>query len=369
MSDHFKVIFESKECRGRLGRLNTSHGTVETPVFMPVGTQGTIKAIQSDLVAQMGAEIILANTYHLYLRPGMQVLKSAGGLHKFMVWDKAILTDSGGFQVMSLPSLRKISDEGVIFKSHIDGSTHLFTPELAIQIQETIGSDIIMPLDECIQFHAEEASIRQAMERTFNWYIRSKKAKTKNNQLLFGIVQGGTIHALRQKASIELIDAGVDGLALGGLSVGEPKPLMLEVLEELVPYLPKELPRYFMGIGKPEDLFYCVERGIDMMDCVLPTRIARNGTIFSRNGRIVLKNACYKTDFNPPDQSCTCCVCEKYSRAYLAHLFRADEILGPMLATIHNLHFMLTIMKEIRHNIANETFIKYKNDFFSSFLG
>lgn len=371
MTSPFQIVAESKECRARLGIFHTARGPVRTPVFMPVGTQGTIKAIESQVVSQMGAEIILANTYHLYLRPGVEVLKKAGGLHKFMGWGKAILTDSGGFQVMSLSPLRKVTDEGVEFRSHIDGSSHLFTPESVIRIQKVIGSDIIMPLDECISYPAEDALVRKAVERTYNWYVRSRKENDSgpdNKQSLFGIIQGGTSHILRKKSAFGLLDVGVEGLALGGLSVGEPKLLMLEVLEELIPNLPSELPRYFMGIGKPEDLFYCVERGIDMMDCVLPTRIARNGTIFSKKGRIVLKNACYKDDFSPPDPACSCPVCLKHTRAYLAHLFRADEILGPMLATIHNLYFMFTIMAEIRDAIGIGTYLAYQRIFFDNYF-
>ena len=332
----------------RRGRLETPHGTVETPVFMPVGTQATVKTMTPDELEAVGARLILSNTYHLYLRPGTDLVAAHGGLHGFMGWDGPILTDSGGFQVFSLGDLRKIREDGVEFRSHIDGSKHLFTPENVMDAQEKLGADIAMAFDECIPYPADLAYAKAATERTGRWALRCKEAHRREDQSLFGIVQGGMYKDLRTASVNELVDMDFPGYGIGGLSVGEEKPLMYEILEHTTPLLPQNKPRYLMGVGSPDCLVEAVLRGVDMFDCVLPTRIARNGTMFSSQGRVVIRNAQYKDDMRPIDESCDCYACRHFSRAYMRHLFMAGEILGARLATIHNLRYLCTVMEALR---------------------
>ena len=354
----FEFTIESR-CPGteaRAGVLSTPHGPVHTPAFMPVGTQATVKSLSPDELHELGAECILANSYHLYLRPGSDVVARLKGLHHFMGWDRAILTDSGGFQVFSLAHLRKIGDDGVRFRSHLDGSEHFFSPERVIGIEEELGADIIMAFDECTPYPTTLEYCVQAMERTHRWAERCLAAHTRPDQALFGIVQGGTYPHLREQSARFMADLGFQGFGVGGLSVGEPKSVMYSVLEETVRHLPDHKPRYLMGVGSPEDLFECVARGIDMFDCVLPTRIARNGALFTRRGRLNIRNARYLDDGTPVEEGCRCYTCRNFSRAYLRHLIKADELLGLRLATIHNLHFLLDLAREIRTSISNGTF-------------
>ena len=364
----YELIHKDKRTNARRGRLSTPHGVIETPVFMPVGTAATVKAMRPEQIKEMGAGIILSNTYHLYLRPGHEIIREAGGLHKFMNWDKAILTDSGGFQVFSLGAMRKISEEGVRFKSHIDGSSHMLSPEKAIEIQNALGSDIMMAFDECAPYPADRNYVRNSLERTTRWLVRCKEAhKDTDRQALFGIMQGGMYKDLRYQSASEIVELDLPGYAIGGLSVGEPKELMYEVLDYSVDFLPEEKARYLMGVGTPDHLFEGVARGIDMFDCVLPTRIARNGTAMTSTGRIVIKNAAYEKDFTPLDHACGCYTCRNYSRAYLRHLYKSNEILSSMLLTNHNLHFLIKLMEGIRESIETDSFVEFKNDFYSKY--
>jgi queuine tRNA-ribosyltransferase len=343
----------------RLGRLTTPHGTIETPAFMPVGTAGTVKAMTQEALEELHVTLLLANTYHLYLRPGHELIRRMGGLHRFMSWQGGILTDSGGYQVFSLADLRKISDEGVRFRSHLDGSEHMLTPEKAIEVQRALGSDIGMALDECIEYPATRDHAASAAWRTLEWARRSKKemetaapSEANAEQVFFAIVQGGTFKDLRRENAAELVALDFPGYAIGGLAVGEPHELSCEIAGETAACLPLERPRYLMGVGKPEQLLDYVRCGIDMMDCVLPTRNARNGYLYTRQGPLHIKNAEFIEDPRPIDEACGCMVCGRYSRAYLCHLFRANEILGAILNTHHNLYFFLDIMKAIREAIA-----------------
>lgn len=357
----FEILAQDPFSRARVGRLETPHGTVETPVFMPVGTAGTVKAMTQEMLEELGVEILLANTYHLYLRPGGEVVRELGGLHRFMGWPRAILTDSGGFQVFSLNSLRKVSDEGVLFRSHLDGSAHFLTPERAVEIQVALGSDIQMALDECIEYPASHEHSRRAMLRTLHWARRAqerfrelgKESATQSNagQALFGIVQGGTFADLRRESAERTVEMDFPGYGIGGLAVGEPPALTLEMADMVVERLPREKPRYLMGVGPPEELAEFVRHGIDMMDCVLPTRNARNGCLFTSAGRVVIKNAKYARDSRPLDERCGCFVCRRYSRAYLRHLFLANEVLSSILNTYHNLYFYFAQMKKIRASV------------------
>lgn len=368
MAIEFKLIKESSDSMARLGELKTPHGIVETPVFMPVGTRATVKAMTPEELKDLGSQIILSNTYHLYLRPGHKLIEEAGGLHKFMNWDKPILTDSGGFQVFSLGDLRKISEEGVEFRSHIDGSKHFISPEKSIEIQNSLGSDIMMTFDECTPYPATYEYTKQSMERTTRWAKRCKDYhKDWDKQGLFGIVQGGMFKDLRKESAKDLVDMDFPGYAIGGLSVGEPRDLMCEILEHTTPLLPKDKPRYNMGVGTPDYLFESVIRGIDMADCVMPTRIARNGTVMTSKGRLVVKNAKYKKDFNKLDEECSCYTCSNYSRAYIRHLFNVDEILGARLATIHNLHFLINLMENIKTAIKEDRLLSYKDEFYDKY--
>jgi len=358
--------------RARCGTISTLHGPIETPVFMPVGTQATVKAMTPATLKSLGAAVILANTYHLYLRPGPDLIRKAGGLHQFMAWDGPLLTDSGGFQVFSLAKIRKIEAEGVRFQSHIDGSTHFLTPELAIQIQQALGSDIMMSFDECPALPATKASIEKSMDRSLQWEYRSLQA-IKPGDNLFSILQGGSFPGLRRQG-LECLLAfeqqlgqthqGFAGHAIGGLSVGEPTELMYEIVNEIEPMMPQTKPRYLMGVGTPENLVTCVGLGMDMFDCVMPTRNARNGMLFTAKGDLKLKQARYATDLYPIDDTCTCYTCKNFTRAYLRHLFQCDEILSSILLTIHNLHYYLTLLSECRQNIRDGSFAPFQKRFF-----
>ncbi|MBX5436985.1 MAG: tRNA guanosine(34) transglycosylase Tgt [Alicyclobacillaceae bacterium] len=352
----------------RRGRLHTPHGVIETPVFMPVGTQATVKTVAPHELQEIGAPIILANTYHLHLRPGDDLVAAAGGLHRFMQWNGAILTDSGGFQVFSLAEMRKISDDGVEFRSHIDGSRHFFSPEAVMAIENRLGADIIMAFDECPPYPADRSYLEQSVRRTLAWAERCQRAHRRpDEQALFGIVQGGVHADLRREAAAALVELDFPGYAIGGLSVGEPKPLMYDTLAATTPHLPVDKPRYLMGVGSPDDLFEGVERGVDMFDCVLPTRIARNGTVLTSRGKLVIRNAAYARDFAPLDSDCSCWVCRTFSRAYIRHLIKAGEVLGIRLTTYHNLWFLTRVMERIRAAIEEGRFPEYKREFFESF--
>lgn len=366
----YELIKTCKQTGARLGRLHTPHGVIETPIFMPVGTQATVKAMTPEELKEIGAQIILSNTYHLYMRPGHDLIERAGGLHKFMNWDKPILTDSGGFQVFSLGPLRKIKEEGVEFRSHLDGSKHFLSPEKATEIQNALGSDIIMAFDECAPYPADRQYVKNSLERTTRWLERCKAAhKYPEKQALFGIVQGGMYKELREQSAKEITAIDLPGYAIGGLSVGEPKDMMYEVLDYTVPLLPENKPRYLMGVGSPDDLLEGVLRGIDMFDCVLPTRIARNGTAMTSQGKVVVRNASYAEDFTSLDPECDCYTCKNYTKAYLRHLIKCNEILGARLLTIHNLHFLLKMMENVREAIKEDRLLDYKKDFFEKYYG
>lgn len=361
------MIKECKDTKARVGKLHTPHGIIETPIFMPVGTQATVKSLSPEELEDLGAQIILSNTYHLYLRPGHDLVQEAGGLHKFMNWDKPILTDSGGFQVFSLGDFRTIKEEGVEFRSHLDGSKHLFTPEKVIEIENALGADIIMAFDECAPYPCSFEYAKDSLERTTRWAERCKKAHQREDQALFGIIQGGMYRELREQSAREIISLDFPGYGIGGLSVGEPKELMYEMLDYTVPLIPKDKPRYLMGVGAPDNVVEGIMRGVDMFDCVLPTRIARNGTVMSKRGKIVIRNAKYARDFRPLDSECSCYTCHNYSRAYIRHLLKADEILGLRLTSIHNLHFLLTLVKEIREAILEDRFLEFKEEFYEHY--
>lgn len=366
----YELIKTCKQTGARLGRLHTPHGVIETPIFMPVGTQATVKAMTPEELKDIGSQIILSNTYHLYMRPGHDLIERTGGLHKFMNWDKPILTDSGGFQVFSLGPLRKIKEEGVEFRSHLDGSKHFLSPEKATEIQNALGSDIIMAFDECAPYPADRQYVKNSLERTTRWLERCKAAhKYPERQALFGIVQGGMYKDLREQSAREITAIDLPGYAIGGLSVGEPKEMMYEVLDYTVPLLPEDKPRYLMGVGSPDDLLEGVLRGIDMFDCVLPTRIARNGTAMTSQGKVVVRNASYAEDFTSLDPECDCYTCRNYTKAYLRHLIKCNEILGARLLTIHNLHFLLKLMENVREAIREDRLLDYKKDFFEKYYG
>jgi queuine tRNA-ribosyltransferase len=362
----FILIHQDKQTKARLGKLATAHGEIDTPCFMPVGTQGTVKAISPRDLSAAGAQIILANAYHLFLRPGMQVIKQAGGLHGFISWPGPILTDSGGYQVFSLALLRKVNDEGVTFQSHIDGTKYLFTPEEVVRIQQDLGADIIMPLDECAHYPCAKDEAEVAMKRTLNWARRSIGAASKS-QLLFGIVQGSTYEGLRRQCAREIAQMDFAGYAIGGVSVGEPKELIYNIVDIVCAELPADKPHYLMGVGMPEDILEAVERGMDMFDCVVPTRYGRNGTAFTSAGKLTVRNAPYAADFRPLDGQCSCYCCQNFSRAYLRHLFNAEEVLGLQLLSLHNLHFFLKLMQGIRSSLAQGKFAQFKKDFLASY--
>ncbi len=359
----FERIRRDAGCNARTGRLVTAHGAVQTPAFMPVGTQGALKALLPSQAETQGVEMILANTYHLYLRPGSDTIRAAGGLHRFMGWRKPILTDSGGFQVYSLAKLRKITSEGVLFQSHIDGSRHLLTPETALAVQETIGSDIMMCLDECTPYPCSGKETEASMKLTAEWAARTRKHKKADDRALFGIVQGGTYPELRRRAAEQIVAVGFDGYAIGGVSVGEPRKLMYEITEETAPLLPEDRPRYLMGVGTPEDIVRCVGYGIDMFDCVLPTRCARHGLLFTNEEKVVIKHARYRDDQEPPDRDCDCHTCRNFSRAYLRHLFVAGEILALVLNTIHNVRYYMRLMERIRSAVEEDRYADFQKEF------
>lgn len=382
----FEILARDASTRARAGLLHTPHGIVETPAFMPVGTAGTVKGMTQAQLEELGVQILLANTYHLYLRPGHEIIRDLGGLHRFMGWTRPILTDSGGFQVMSLKGLGRVTEDGVWFRSHLDGSSHFLSPERAVEIQLALGADVIMTLDECVEYPCTWETARRAMKLTGRWARRAKEHYLRNSNLemgnssagspassfdsrvsnpeseaphrpaLFGIVQGGTDRALRSESAEEMVEIGFEGCAIGGLSVGEPKEETYDVVEFTAGLLPVERPRYLMGVGTPEDLAECVARGIDLFDCVMPTRNARNGCVFTSEGRVVLKSARYARDEAPLDPACQCAVCRRYSRAYIRHLFAAGEMLAAILATHHNLHFYLDTMRRIRQAIISGYF-------------
>jgi queuine tRNA-ribosyltransferase len=366
----FQLIAEDRATRARAGVLHTAHGPVETPVFMPVGTQATVKALTQEMLEELDARIVLANTYHLFLRPGEHVIRELGGLHRFMAWDRAILTDSGGYQVLSLAPLRTVHEEGVHFQSHLDGSRHVLTPERAIEIQVALGSDVLMVLDECVGNPAERAEAERAVRLTTAW---ARRSKVRFEQLraeglltpaaLFGIIQGSLYADLRRRSMEELLEIGFDGYAIGGLSVGEEKSAMLDMVEYVAELMPRQHPRYLMGVGTPADLIESVRRGVDMFDCVLPTRNARNGQVFTSCGPLNIKNAAYARDPRPLDEECACRVCRRYSRAYIRHLYASGEILSAILCTYHNLHFYLDTMRKIRQAIVLGNFAEFAQEF------
>ena len=367
MAISFAVAGVCPRSGARAGLLRTPHGEALTPLFMPVGTQATVKSLGPEELADLGASVVLANTYHLYLRPGADLVASLGGLHRFMAWPRAILTDSGGFQVFSLGHMRRIDDEGVCFRSHIDGSEHYFTPERSIAVQEQLGADIVMAFDECAPYPSDHAYAQAALARTHRWAERSLAAHRRPDQALFGIVQGATYADLRREGARTIAGMGFAGYAVGGLSVGEPKSVMHAMLAETVPLLPADKPRYLMGVGSPEDLFECIARGIDMFDCVMPTRVARNGSLFRRSGRLNVRNAACRMVDGPIEEGCDCYTCRTFSLAYVHHLFRCEELLAYRLASLHNLRFMQRLMADIRRSILDGSFTAFKDEFLAGY--
>jgi len=368
MAVRYELIKTCAQTGARLGRLHTPHGVIDTPAFMPVGTQATVKGISPEELDSLGAQIILSNTYHLFLRPGHELIREAGGLHRFMNWDRPILTDSGGFQVFSLSENRKITEEGVQFRSHLNGDKLFLSPETATAVQNALGSDIMMAFDECPPWPAEEAYVKQSTERTSRWAERCLKAHARpEDQGLFAIVQGGMHPELRKMSARDLTSMDFPGYAIGGLSVGEPKHLMYEMLEATTPLLPADKPRYLMGVGSPDALIEGSMRGVDMFDCVLPTRIARNGTTMTSDGRLVVRNSQYERDFRPLDPECSCYTCRNYSRAYIRHLIKAEETFGIRLTTYHNLYFLLDLMRKVRQAIAEDRLGDFKEAFFDRY--
>lgn len=362
----YELLHEDKNSGARRGVIHTPHGDIQTPIFMPVGTQATVKSMTPEEVEENGGQIILGNTYHLYFRPGDELVKEAGGLHDFMNWHKPILTDCGGFQVFSLSELRKIHEEGVEFKSELDGSKHFFSPEKVMEIQENLGADIIMSFDECCPYPSTYEYTKDSMERTTRWAKRCKNSH-KTDQALFGIVQGGFFRDLREKSAKDLIDMDFPGYAIGGISVGEPKEKFLEVLRYTAPMLPTNKPRYLMGVGSPDYLIEAALAGIDMCDCVLPTRIARNGTAMTSHGKVVVRNATYEHDFTPLDPECDCYTCRTYTRAYIRHLIKCKEILGARLLSIHNIKFLTNLMERVRIEIENDNLQNFAQEFYKKY--
>ena len=361
----FELLHVCKQTGARRGRLHTPHGVIETPIFMPVGTQASVKTMSPDELKDCGAQIILSNTYHLHVRPGENLIQRAGGLHRFMNWDRPILTDSGGFQVFSLASLRKVEERGVEFRSHLDGSKMFIGPEESIAIQQALGSDIMMQFDECSPYPCDYDRAKGAMHRTLRWLDRCMKAKTSENQALFGIVQGAFYSDLRIECAKEMAKLDLPGFGIGGLSVGEPKEVMYDMLEKMMPYMPENKPRYLMGVGSPDCLIEGVLRGVDMFDCVLATRVARNGTVFTHDGRLVVRNAKYAEDFTPLDPDCDCYACRNFTRGYIRLLFKAGEILALRLNSIHNIYFLTHMMTEIREAIEADALLDWANAFYA----
>jgi queuine tRNA-ribosyltransferase len=366
----FQLLSTDSASRARRGRLTTNLGVIETPIFMPVGTQGTVKAMAPDELKKVGAQIILGNTYHLFLRPGLEVIRHFGGLHRFMGWDLPILTDSGGFQVFSLTKLRRITEEGVHFNSHIDGSPCFLSPEVSMDIQSVLGSDIAMVFDECPPYPCEWNYAANSLDRTLRWAQRCRDRVAKlpdKRPLVFGIVQGATFQDLREKSARELVEIGFDGYAVGGVSVGEPEPEMMRAIDNSVPALPENRPRYAMGLGTPPQIVEMVARGIDMFDCVLPTRLARNGTAFTTRGTLNLKNNPFRLDQGPIENDCTCSTCQTFTRGYIRHLIKAEEILGLRLISVHNLHFYLNLMRQVRNELEAGTFQRFRETFVQNY--
>ena len=364
----YELLHIDKNSGARRGVVHTPHGDIQTPVFMPVGTQATVKSMTpEELKDEVNAQIILANTYHLYMRPGHELIKEAGGLHKFMNWDRPILTDSGGFQVFSLSGLRKITEEGVQFNSHLDGSKHMFTPEKVMEIEEALGADIIMAFDECCAYPSSYEYTKNSMERTTRWARRCKEAHTTENQGLFGIIQGGFYKDLRERSAKDLIELDFPGYAIGGISVGEPKEEFLDILRYTTPLMPENKPRYLMGVGTPDYLIEAALAGIDMCDCVLPTRLARHGTALTSKGKIVVRNATYERDWTTLDEECDCYTCKNYTKAYIRHLVKTNEILGIRLLSIHNLKFLTNLMKKVRIEIENDNLLGFREEFYKKY--
>ncbi len=361
----FELLHVDSRTGARRGRLHTPHGVIETPVYMPVGTQASVKTMSPDELKDVGAQIILSNTYHLHLRPGEALVEKAGGLHAFMHWDRPILTDSGGFQVFSLADLRKVEERGVEFRSHLDGSKQFLSPEGSIGIQQALGSDIMMQFDVCSPYPCDYVTARDAMHRTLRWLERCQKAWTNGHQALFGIVQGAFYGDLRVECAREMAGLDLPGFGIGGLSVGEPKEVMYDMLEQLMPYMPQNKPRYLMGVGSPDCLIEGVLRGVDMFDCVLATRVARNGTVFTHDGRLVVRNAKYAEDFAPLDADCDCYTCRNFTRAYIRHLFKAGEILALRLNSIHNIYFLTKMMEEMRAAIEQDALLDWAEAFYA----
>ena len=362
----YELLHIDKTTGARRGVVHTPHGDIQTPIFMPVGTQATVKSMTVEELKENGAQIILSNTYHLYLRPGERIVKEAGGLHNFMRWDRPILTDCGGFQVFSLSDLRTISEDGVEFKSHLDGSKHFFSPEKVMQIEEDLGADIIMSFDECCPYPSTYEYTKNSMERTTRWAKRCKEAH-KTNQALFGIIQGGFYEDLREKSAKDLIELDFPGYAIGGISVGEPKKEFIKMLKFTAPLMPENKPRYLMGVGTPDYLLEAAMAGIDMCDCVLPTRIARNGTAMTSHGKVVVRNATYAEDFTPLDPECDCYTCKNYTRAYIRHLVKCNEILGVRLLSIHNIKFLTNLMERVRIEIENDNLANFVKEFYKKY--
>ena len=364
----YELLHIDKNSGARRGVVHTPHGDIQTPIFMPVGTLATVKAMSpEELKNDVKAQIILSNTYHLYLRPGHDLVKEAGGLHKFMNWDRPILTDSGGFQVFSLSGLRKITEEGVIFNSHLDGSKHIFTPEKVMEIEEALGADIIMAFDECCPYPSDYKYTKNSMERTTRWAKRCKEAHTTENQGLFGIIQGGFYKDLREISARDLISLDFPGYAIGGISVGEPKEEFLDILRYTAPLMPENKPRYLMGVGTPDYLIEASLAGIDMCDCVLPTRLARHGTALTSKGKLVIRNQNFARDWNKLDDECDCYTCKNYTRAYLRHLVKTNEILGMRLLSLHNLRFLTKLMERVRIEIENDNLLSFREEFYKKY--
>jgi len=363
----FTLIHKDKNSKARLGKVETIHGSFDTPAFMTVGTHATVKGLTLKEVEEAGAQIILSNAYHVFLRPGVEVIKKAGGLHKFMGWDKPILTDSGGYQIFSLALFRKMHDQGVEFQSHVDGLKHFLTPEDVVGIQENLGSDIIMPLDECVHYPCIKDHAKKAMERTIAWAKRSKDAHKKDKGKLFGIIQGATYEDLRIECAKRLVDMDFDGYSIGGVSVGESSNLIYDIIDLTAGFIPENKARYAMGIGYPFDLVEGVDRGVDMFDCVIPTRYGRNGTAFTSTGKIIIRNSPFTEDFRPLDANCGCYTCKNFSRAYLRHLFNAKEMLGLILLSLHNVYFFLDLMRKIRAAIKEDRFKEFKQLFLHNY--
>ncbi len=364
----YELLHECKQTGARRGVIHTPHGDIQTPVFMPVGTQATVKSMTPEELKEVNAQIILSNTYHLFLRPGQELVKEAGGLHNFMHWDRPILTDSGGFQVFSLGKLRKITEEGVEFQSHLDGSKKFLSPEKAMEVENALGSDIMMAFDECCPYPSTYEYTKKSMERTTRWAKRCKEAhKRPEDQGLFGIIQGGFYEDLRKKSAEDLIELDFPGYAIGGISVGEPKEKFIEILQYTAPLMPKDKPRYLMGVGTPDYLIEAAIAGIDMCDCVLPTRIARHGTALTSHGKLVVRNATYEHDFTPLDPECDCYACKNYTRAYIRHLIKANEILGIRLLSIHNIKFLTNLMDKVRIEIENDNLGSFRDEFYRKY--